>query len=106
MKNKNGELQPGQLVSSTQGRDYDRFYLVYDRLDDNFVRVVDGEIRKIEAPKKKNIRHLQAYDQVAVTLAEQFKRRAKSDNAEVRRVIAALTGLIQKGTLLMGKEVE
>lgn len=48
----------GQFVVSKQGRDIDRAYVVVNIVDDNFVWVADGKVRKLDNPKKKRKKHL------------------------------------------------
>jgi len=48
----------GHFVVSKQGRDCDRAYIVVSVIDDNFVFVADGKIRKLDNPKKKRKKHL------------------------------------------------
>lgn len=47
----------GDVVISTAGRDCGQVFLVFDVKDD-FVYVVNGKLRKISSPKKKNIKHI------------------------------------------------
>ena len=56
------KLETGQVVLSTCGRDVGKLQMVLEILDDSYVLVVDGKQRKIEKPKKKNIKHLQKYN--------------------------------------------
>lgn len=49
----------GRLVRSMAGRDRDRVYYVLADSEDGFVWVADGRKRPVEAPKRKNVRHLQ-----------------------------------------------
>ena len=51
-------LQVGQLVTSRQGRDLGRKYVVVQFYDDNHVGVADGLVRKVNCPKRKNVKHL------------------------------------------------
>lgn len=51
-------LEKGQVVISTAGRDKNNLFVVVE-VDDSFALIADGDIRKIERPKRKNIRHLQ-----------------------------------------------
>lgn len=52
------ELRPGQLVISKAGRDKGKWFVVY-KIEGPWVYLVDGKTRRLERPKKKNIRHLQ-----------------------------------------------
>jgi len=51
------QIKQGSVVKSIAGHDKDRFYVVV-RLEGDFAFIADGKIRKLEAPKKKRIKHL------------------------------------------------
>lgn len=51
-------LEKGQVVISTAGRDKNNLFVVVS-VEGSFALVVDGKIRKMERPKRKNIKHLQ-----------------------------------------------
>jgi len=53
----NGEIV-GRVVISNAGHDKGEFYAIVSVLDDKHVAVTNGLSRKINAPKKKNLRHL------------------------------------------------
>lgn len=55
----------GQIVHSKAGRDKGRYFIIVDIVDDNYVSVVDGALRKIDNPKKKKIKHLVFHDIIA-----------------------------------------
>ncbi len=54
MENK---VKSGDLVRSLTGRDKGNCFLVID-VEDDFVRIVDGKIHKIQKPKRKNLKHI------------------------------------------------
>ena len=56
-------LEVGQLVTSRQGRDLGRKYVVVQFYDDNHVAVADGLVRRTSRPKRKNVKHLIIHDQ-------------------------------------------
>ncbi|NPV30143.1 MAG: RNA-binding protein [Firmicutes bacterium] len=85
-----GSLEVGQLVCSKRGRDRGKFFLVAEVIDDSFVYLVDGEKRRLENPKRKNIKHLEPFPVVAENLAALWKSGQQVGNHEVRRIIAAL----------------
>jgi len=99
------EVRPGQLVSSTQGRDAGRYYLVLNCLDDNFVLVTDGEFRGVEKPKRKNLKHLKVWPALDSTIAEKLSGTGKVTNAEISSGLAELIKNVQEEPLLKGKEV-
>ncbi|AEG58617.1 KOW domain-containing RNA-binding protein [Desulforamulus ruminis] len=98
------EVRPGQLVSSTQGRDAGRFYLVLDK-SDLFVMVTDGKFRGLEKPKKKNLKHLKIWPLVAENLAHKLAEESKVSNSEIVEMLKDLTGSLEEEPLLKGKEV-
>lgn len=84
--------QIGQVVYIHKGRDAGQYAIVIQRMDDKFVLIADGDKRKFDRPKKKNIQHLQCHDYI---------------NAEVRRSMLE-TGRVTNGKLrwALGKFVE
>jgi ribosomal protein L14E/L6E/L27E len=73
MKN---NIQIGQIVCSTQGRDEGAYYIVLT-VDSNFCFVADGEYKKINAPKKKNIAHLRATPVIITEIAQKIGNKTK-----------------------------
>ena len=76
----------GRVVRSRAGRDSGRLFLVVNILDDEHLLLADGDLRKVEKPKKKKIRHLEA-------TAHRLERPAvgKLKNAEIRKLIENAT---------------
>ena len=50
-------LQQGSIVKSMKGHDAGRFYVVL-QIEGDRAAIADGKVRRLAAPKKKNIRHL------------------------------------------------
>ena len=48
----------GDLVISKSGRDKGRKLVVIKVTDENYVLIADGDLRKIEKPKVKKVKHL------------------------------------------------
>jgi ribosomal protein L14E/L6E/L27E len=85
-----GNLVPGGLVVSTAGRDKGKFYLVLKECPDNKVNIVDGEVRKVAGPKRKNRKHLKTYPAIAPEISEKLKAGQKVTDLDVRRALAQL----------------
>ncbi|NPV74430.1 MAG: RNA-binding protein [Pelotomaculum sp.] len=83
-------IQIGHLVCSVQGRDSGRFYLVVGIEGESRVLVADGEGRKVENPKRKNIKHLKIYGTVAGLVADKARNGRKITNADVRKELKSL----------------
>ncbi|GAV24666.1 hypothetical protein ciss_05990 [Carboxydothermus islandicus] len=86
------KLRPGQVVLSTAGRDCGNFYIIYRIINDRYVEVVDGQHRRIENPKKKNVRHLKF-------LNYRFPDDGKLSNPEIRKFLKSFA---EKGGELDG----
>lgn len=53
------KIVKGIVVKAVAGRDKGGFFVVSDFADDaSYVMIADGKRRKLESPKKKNLRHL------------------------------------------------
>ena len=48
----------GQLALSLAGRDKNRVLMIVEQLDENYVLIADGQLRKIDNPKRKKLKHL------------------------------------------------
>lgn len=80
----------GQIVISRAGRDAGKKFVVVKVIDDSFVEISDGDLRKIEKPKRKKIKHLKCTDEKAEILAEKLKINGRITNAEIRKTLAGL----------------
>ena len=80
-----GELSLGQIVSSKAGRDKDKLFAVIQLIDQSYVMIADGDLRKIEKPKKKKVKHLQKYNMIDSELKEKLENGKKVDNIYLRR---------------------
>ncbi|NLK72043.1 MAG: hypothetical protein GX285_03365 [Clostridiales bacterium] len=85
-----GELSLGQVVSSKAGRDKDRLFIVVDILDDQYVLIADGDLRKIEKPKKKKVKHLLIQNTIHAEIKEKLEKNQKIDNIYLRRELEKL----------------
>ena len=83
-------LAVGQYVKSKAGRDHDRIYLILDIVDDNFVLLVDGNLRKIDSPKLKKARHLVKINQISTAFSDALSAGIKPDDSMVKREIDKL----------------
>lgn len=76
----------GQIVKSKAGRDKGESFIVYDIIDDNYVLLVDGKLRKISRPKKKKVKHLQRNNTVISDFIK-MKEETNFNDALIRRLI-------------------
>lgn len=80
-------LKIGQIVKSKAGRDKDRIFIICEVIDENYVLVCDGELRKLSSPKKKKIKHLVVYNAVLTEFAEKLQGNENLNDAFVRKLL-------------------
>jgi len=80
-------LQLGQVVRSIAGRDAGKMFILVGIIDDKYVLVADGDLRKIESLKKKNIKHLQACKYVDSAIRHKLLQNEKLTNMEISRAL-------------------
>ena len=81
------DIAQGQVVKSRAGRDNGRIFLVLDVLDDQHVFVVDGDLRKLDNPKKKKIKHLIVYNTLLPEIKFKLDNNVKFNNAYIRKLL-------------------
>jgi ribosomal protein L14E/L6E/L27E len=81
------EICVGNVVISKAGRDKGGRFIVLS-VSDNYAMLANGELRKVDKPKRKKIKHLQKTNYVSEFIAEKMKNTGKVTNSEVRKAIA------------------
>ncbi|MDR1906088.1 MAG: KOW domain-containing RNA-binding protein [Clostridiales bacterium] len=89
----------GSVVYSKAGRDKGRYYLAVGISDKpEFVLIADGEIRKLEKPKLKKIKHLRDSGIVIDKLKDKFVEKKPVHNAEIRSCLRVYNEKTAKDT--------
>lgn len=88
MPDDNIQLSIGQIVKSRAGRDKGGVFLVYELVDNEYVLLVDGKLRKIDNPKKKKQKHLTVYNTVLSDLIYRKDNDIKITNSYIRKLLA------------------
>ncbi|MBZ2175256.1 KOW domain-containing RNA-binding protein [Schnuerera sp. xch1] len=81
------DIAIGQVVRSKAGRDKGNIFLVLSVVDDKNVLIVDGNIRKLDNPKKKKVKHLIVYNTVLSELEYRLNNNIKFNNAYIRKLV-------------------
>lgn len=81
------EIGIGSVVISKAGRDKGDNFIVLS-LDGEFAMLANGDLRKVDKPKKKKLKHLQKTNYVSDFIAEKMKNVGKVTNSEVRKALA------------------
>ncbi|SHI77649.1 KOW domain-containing RNA-binding protein [Lutispora thermophila] len=84
-------LQPGQVVYSVAGRDEGRKFIVLSIIDDNYVYISDGDLRKVTKPKKKKVKHLKPTGIVANSIKEKLLSNKRIEDFEIRDYLTLLS---------------
>lgn len=78
----------GCFARSKTGRDAGKCYVIIDS-NNEYVYLVDGNIRTLDHPKKKNIKHIDKLDYIEASLIEAIDKK-HIKNEEIKRAIKLL----------------
>lgn len=81
------DLTLGQVVYSKAGRDKGKKFIVVEIVDELYVKICDGDLRKIEKAKRKKIKHLQVTGEVILPLKEKLEKKARVSNSDIRKAL-------------------
>ncbi|MGB3366418.1 MAG: KOW domain-containing RNA-binding protein [Acidaminobacteraceae bacterium] len=84
------DFQVGQFIRSKAGRDKDRIFIIIDKIDENYLLLVDGDLRKVESPKRKKIKHIASVDLASDDIKTKLLDGKKVTNLMIRREIEKL----------------
>ncbi len=74
----------GSIVQSKAGRDQGRLFLVVGEVDDDFVLIANGELRRMDRLKKKRRKHLKPTGTVVQELVDRISNGEKVEDHELR----------------------
>ena len=83
------DYQLGRVVYSRSGRDAGRCFVVVCQLEEGFVGIADGCIRKLANPKKKKLKHLDPKPAVLQAIAQKLANHQKVYDSEIRSALEA-----------------
>lgn len=79
--------QLGKVVYSKAGRDAGKFFIIVSILDEKYVFVSDGDLRTVDKPKKKKIKHLGFTDAFAADIRASLLSKEKITNSRIRKCL-------------------
>ncbi|KGX85360.1 KOW domain-containing RNA-binding protein [Pontibacillus litoralis] len=74
----------GQVVRVLQGREVEQYMIVISILDERFVLLADGEKRKYDRPKKKNVQHIEFMDYISPEVQNSLLETGRVTNGKLR----------------------
>lgn len=84
------ELSAGEIVYSKAGRDKGKHFVVLEVLDQQFVLICDGKMRKVDKPKKKKVKHLNKTNAFADIVLDKLQAGVRVTNPDIRKSLAEL----------------
>lgn len=67
-----------------------RKFIIVDTIDENYVLIADGDLRKVEKPKKKKIKHLSISNKVIDSLKELILAGEKVSNSVIKEFLQSV----------------
>jgi large subunit ribosomal protein L14e len=80
--------QIGQIVRILQGRDTDECSVIVKVLDERFVLIADGDKRKFDKAKKKNINHLELIQFISPEVKRSIIETGRVTNGKLRFAVS------------------
>ncbi|MCL7749064.1 KOW domain-containing RNA-binding protein [Halalkalibacter alkaliphilus] len=87
MQDSGSSPEIGQIVLITKGRDQGQLGIIVELIDDRFVKIADGDRRKVDRMKKKNMNHLELLDYIADEVKNSFVETGRVTNGKLRYAI-------------------
>lgn len=81
----------GKVVHSKAGRDKDKCFIIVGIIDNEYVYISDGDLRKIESPKKKKLKHLVVTDILVDEIRDAILSSDKVSNSKIRKILQVQT---------------
>lgn len=82
------DIVPGTFVISLAGRDKGRVFIVSEIASDNYVKIIDGELRTVQKPKLKKIKHLNISKKIDENIAKKLREGANLTDVNFRKAIS------------------
>ena len=83
-------MEVGRVVLSKAGRDRGHVFVVMELLDECHVTIANGCQRKVDNPKKKKIKHLEAKPEILEEIREKIFAKKRIFDSEVRNKLDAI----------------
>jgi|SRR5690625_1012022 len=80
--------QIGQIVQVTYGRERNQIAVIIEIIDDRYVLLADGDKRKFDRPKRKNINHFKLTPFISDEVKESLLETGRVSNGKLRFAVA------------------
>nr|WP_284703642.1 KOW domain-containing RNA-binding protein [Clostridium swellfunianum] len=80
----------GRVVLSKSGRDEGRYFVIVDIINENYVYISDGDLRRLQKPKKKKIKHLIFTKHTSENIKNLLQEGDKVNNNAIRKYLQSM----------------
>jgi len=80
-------VELGRIVLSRAGRDKNRYFIICEIKNEEFVYISDGDYRTLDNPKLKKLKHLHLTPIILENIKEKLELEKKVFDAELRSAI-------------------
>lgn len=80
-------MEAGSIVKSKAGRDNGRWFVVLG-VEGDCAFLTDGDLRKVDKPKKKKIKHIQMTNSVSELIRDRLQGGGQVENFEIRNALS------------------
>ena len=78
----------GQIVRVTHGREQSQVAIIIKIIDDRYVLLADGDKRKYDRPKRKNVNHFEGTPFISNEVRESLLETGRVSNGKLRFAVA------------------
>ncbi len=90
MSEPSSSFKIGEIVEVTQGRDAGKYAVILEIINERYVKIIDGDRRKYDNPKKKNVIHIRSTGVISKEVITSLMEEKRVSNAKVRYVLQEL----------------
>ena len=83
----------GKIVLSKCGRDKDHYYVIVDKVDDDYYLLSNGSNKTIQMPKKKKIKHFIVLENVDDEIKASIILKDKGTDLKIKRFLKDFPGV-------------
>ena len=88
-------ISKSDIVVSTNGRDSGKAFFVLDT-ENGYALLANGKGRRVEAPKRKKIKHVKHFSSEGGRVSEKIRNGEKVTNSDLRKALAEYAGGISE----------
>lgn len=77
----------GQIVEAVKGREAGKYAVIIGVTDEKFILLADGDKRKFDHPKKKNLNHIRFTGEFAKEVYDSLTETGRVTNSKLRYVL-------------------